>query len=89
VGWKRFHFEGNLFFNGVTGPDDWQRLRKAYSDLTDDQLLNAKEATYRGTRSIEERENRPNFGFRSEHDGDKTLKDFFVENCMLDLIPPV
>lgn len=85
--WVRFHFEGNRFFDGVEGPEDWQRLRAAYPELSDDQLLESQEATYQGARSIEEREKHPNFGRRFEHDGDKTLRDFFVENGMLDLIP--
>jgi hypothetical protein len=89
MGWKRFHFESNRFFDGVESPQDWQRLRNAYPELTDEKLLNAQEATYRGTRSLDDRAARPNFGFRSEHDGTKTLRDFFVENEMLDLIPPV
>lgn len=42
----------------------------------------AKEATYQGTLSLVDRKNRPNFGFRWEHDGEKTLKDFFIENGM-------
>lgn len=85
--WKRFHFEGNRFFDGIEGPEDWQRLRAAYPDLTDDDLLASKEATYGGRRSAEERERRPNFGRRIEHDGEKTLRDFLVANEMMDLIP--
>ena len=85
--WKRFHFEGNRFFRAVESQEDWQRLRAAYPDLTDDELLASKEATYGGSRSMEERELRPNFGLRIEHDGEKTLRDFFVENEMIALIP--
>ena len=76
--WRRFFFESNLFFDRVDGPDDWQRLRDAYPDLTDEQLLDAQEATYRGTRSQKLRDARPNYGFRMEHDGERTLRDFFV-----------
>lgn len=85
--WKRFHFESNMFFDGIETPNEWLDLRDAYPKLTDDELLAAKEATYRGTRSVEERLKRPNFGFRIEHDGGRTLRDFFVENGMLELIP--
>ncbi len=88
VKWKRFHFESNMFFDGVEGPEDWQRLRAAYPNLTDDQFLEAKEATYDGTLSVESRNKNPNFGFRHEHDGEKTLRDFFVAHDMLALIPP-
>jgi len=85
--WKRFHFEANRFFDGIEGPSDWERLRAAYPEMNDDQLLDAKEATYGGTRSMDVRTMRPNFGMRMEHDGEKTLRDFFVENGMLELIP--
>lgn len=87
VSWKRFYFESNLFFDDVFGPDDWQRLRKAYPNLMDDSLLSAKEATYSGTRTVEQRRDRPQYGFGSEHDGVRTLRDFFVENNMLEQIP--
>lgn len=86
--WKRFHFESNRFFQGIEGPQDWQRLRAVYPELSDDELLASQEATYQGTRAIEEREKRPNYGRRFEHDGEKTLRDFFVECGMLELIPP-
>lgn len=86
--WKRFHFESNRFFDSVEGPDDWNRLRQAYPKMTDDEILRAQEATYKGTRSIEIRNARPNYGWRIEHDGQKTLRDFFAENGMLELIPP-
>ena len=82
MSWKRFFFESNLFFDHIDGPEDWERLRKAYPNLSDDQLLAAKEATYGGTRSAEHRLSRPEFGFRYEHDGEKTLRDFFNENGM-------
>lgn len=76
-----------MFFDFVSGPDDWKRLREAYPNKTDGELLAAQEATYNGTRTIEERERRPNYGFRFEHDGERTLRHFFTENNMLDLIP--
>jgi hypothetical protein len=84
--WKRFHFESNRFFDGIESPLDWERLRKAFPELTVDELLDSKEATYNGTRKLEERIRRPNFGRRIEHDGEKTLRDFFVENDMIFLI---
>lgn len=87
-GWRRFHFEGNMFFDSVYGPTDWLRLRKAYPSLTDDELLASQEATYQGTRSQDNRDALPNYGRRFEHDGDRTLRDFFVAHNMLHLIPP-
>jgi hypothetical protein len=71
--WTRFWFEGNLFFGWINGPEDWQRLREEYSGKTDNQLLAAKR--FFGA-------SKPNFGFRMEHKGPGTLKDFFEENGM-------
>lgn len=76
--WKRFYFESNH----IEGLADWQRLRDAYPRLTDEQLLDAKEATYSGYRPQEERDAMPNYGFRIEHDGQRTLRDFFNANGM-------
>lgn len=87
-GWRRFHFEGNMFFDSVYGPTDWIRLRHVYPQLTDDELLASQEATYQGSRSQAERDARPNYGRRWEHDGDRTLRDFFVAHNMLHLLPP-
>lgn len=80
--WKSFFFESNQFFDRIHNLSDWYRLKKAYPHLSDTQLLAAKEATYRGQLSIEERKKRANFGFRWEHDGEKTLLDYFKENGM-------
>lgn len=80
--WTRFFFESNQFFDNIENLTDWQRLRDAYPELSDEKILAAKEATYRGTLSLSDRAKRPNFGFRREHDGEKTLGDFFVENGM-------
>lgn len=80
--WKRFYFESNQFFDYIEGPADWQRLRDAYPRLTDEQLLGAEEATYGGNRTQEERDAMPNYGFRWEHDGQRTLRDFFSANEM-------
>ncbi len=80
--WKQFWFESNRYFDFVKNYDDWIKLRTAYPELTDEQLLNAREATYNGTRDVALREKRPNYGFRIEHDGDKRLKDFFAANEM-------
>lgn len=84
--WKRFHFESNRFFGGIENALDWDRLLKAFPELTVDEILASKEATYNGTRKLEDRIRQPNFGIRQEHDGEKTLRDFFIENNMLDLI---
>jgi hypothetical protein len=85
--WKRFHFESNMFFDSVEGPSDWERLRAAYPYKTDDDFLNAKEATYGNSLCKRERDAHPNYGFAQEHDGVKRLRDFFEENDMLRLLP--
>lgn len=84
--WKTFFFESNRFFDYIKSIEDWNRLRATFSDMSIDQLLGAKEATYRGTRSMKSRESKPNYGFRIEHDGDKTLRDFMHENNTLHLV---
>lgn len=81
--WTPFYFESNLFFDHIHHLEDWQRLRNTYRNLTDSQLLDAKEATYGGHRPQDERDARPNYGFRGEHDGERTLRDFFVKHNML------
>ena len=80
--WKSFWFESNMFFDHVRNMSDWERLRSAYPKMSDDDLLNAKEATYDGHISLEERDTYPNYGFRIEHDGERTLRDFFNLNKM-------
>lgn len=80
--WRRFWFESNQFFGWIENMDDWKRLRQAYPEKTDAVLLAAKEATYKGNLSQQERDARPNFGLRWEHDGERTLRDFFAENGM-------
>lgn len=62
--------------------DDWRDLRDSYPDYDDERLLDAKKATYGGVISIEHMESSPNYGFRWEHQGDHTLRDFFAENGM-------
>ena len=79
--WKSFFFESNNFFDTISGPEDWERLRDSYPEKTDDELLAAKEATYQGYRTQEERDNHPKYGFRIECDG-RPLSEFFEENGM-------
>lgn len=81
--WVPFFFESNQFFDTLRSYKDWLRLKEAYSAMSDTELLAAKEATYGGNRSVEERERKPNYGFRWEHDGSRTLADFFHSNGMV------
>ena len=85
--WKRFHFESNMFFDSVEGPSDWERLRAAYPNKTDDELLTAKQSVWADNDlramfqpSCEQ------YGFAYECSGVKTLRDFFQENDMLRLL---
>lgn len=82
MSWTTFFFESNQFFDHISGMKDWERLRAAYPSMCDEQLLSAREATYRGSRIQEERDEHPNYGFRSEHDGDRRLRDFFEAHGM-------
>ena len=81
--WVPFFFESNQLFDMVSTMGDWERLRSAYPHRTDDELLDAQEATYGGYRTLVERDTHPNYGFRSEHDGMRTLRTFFEKNGML------
>ena len=71
-------FESNKFFDYLDTKEDWARLQFAYPKLSREDLLKAKEATYNGTRTLEERDARPNYGFRIEHDGERTLGEFLT-----------
>jgi hypothetical protein len=71
--WERFWFDGNRYFGRIESPGDWQKLRDAYDDKSDEYLLLANEC--RDSK-------KPNFGFRREHVGPKTLRDFFNEHGM-------
>lgn len=86
--WKAFFFESDGFHQIIEGPQGWNGLRASYPELTEDELLAAKEATYRGTLCEHARAKNPNYGFSQENDGVKTLRDFMAENKMLELIPP-
>ena len=85
VPWVPFFFEGNLFFGRIEEPEEWDELRAAYSDMTDDQLLDAKFATYGGSTDQAERRVKK-YGFRHECDGERTLRDHFTEHGMT--VPP-
>lgn len=77
--WTTFWFESNQFFDWVKSPEDWEKVKAAYSQpgslLSVDLLLDqAREAAPKGAH--------PKFGIRLECDGDKTLREFFAENGM-------
>ena len=78
-GWKPFFFESNQFFSTIADMAGWEALRNAYPELSDEDFLNAREATYREHQA---RPETPNYGFRMEHRGEHRLRDFFAENNM-------
>lgn len=80
--WIPFFFESNQFFDTIKDMSGWQKLREAYPHMTDDELLDAKEATYGGTLGQHERDENPKYGFRWECDGERTLRDFFDAHGM-------
>lgn len=80
--WIKFLLNADRFYGWIKSPADWQRLKEAYPKKSDDDLLDCKEATCEGRRSLERRDNNPNYGMRFEHDGERTLRDFFQDNGM-------
>ena len=82
MNWKTFYFESNNFFGNIDTPSDFQKIRNAYPEMSDAEILTkAKEATYRGHRTAEERARRRNYGMRWEHDGEP-LFAFFKRHGM-------
>lgn len=71
--WTPFWFESNQYFNWIRSQEDWNNLCDCYPDKSNDWLLSA----------LSTDDTKPNFGFRMEHRGDKTLKQFFRENGMV------
>ena len=77
--WTRFWFEGNQYFNYVNGPEDWEKVKTAYSqegcETSVDEILDK-------ARVCERESGPPKYGFAIECDGPKTLREFFAENGM-------
>lgn len=84
--WKPFLFESNQWFDPMDTPAAFDRIREAHPEMTDEQILACKEATYNGCRTLAARDTHPNYGLRSEHDGQRTLGDFFRTHGMQ--VPP-
>jgi len=78
--WTAFYFDGNLFFGLIDSFAMFERLCAAYADDFE-KVINAREATYDGTRDEEERKRFPIYGFRIECDGEP-LSKFFKRNNM-------
>lgn len=72
--WVSFWFEGNLYFDWVNNQNDWKRLLDIYSSHYDiNCILDAKNCP---------QSNKPKYGFVIECSGNKTLREFFIDNNM-------
>ncbi len=76
--WKKFWFEGNLWFYWVESGENWAKLLSIYytsEDIEENFILdNAK--------ICENSKMNPKYGFTHECDGSKILREFFEENEM-------
>jgi len=82
-GWVRFWFEGNRYFEFVSGPNDWLKVLKAYGETgykTAEELRRAK-------RCDSALPHLHKFGFAIECSGEETLGEWADKNGMnLDLL---
>jgi hypothetical protein len=66
--WREFHFESNQVFGQVWDRAKWEQLKKTYEKAyPDSDIYACKESKYRSN----------DFGQRSEHQGERTLRQFF------------
>ena len=77
--WKRFWFEGNLYFNWVESLEDWEKVKKIYGEQNYS-LEDLVDKTHVCPNSGPGRD--PKYGFAIECSGDHTLRQFFEENGM-------
>ena len=71
---KRFYFEGNLYFGWVENQDDWNDVKEEYkTHLVTEELLSARQRWDKSD----------SFGFYSEYNVDYTLGDFLKDNNMV------
>ncbi|MBU1179380.1 hypothetical protein KJ885_00360 [Patescibacteria group bacterium] len=75
--WKKFWFEGNLYFGWVKSIDDWRKAVEIYGEHFTplSRLLEAREAPHETNRY-------PKFGFASECCGKLTLGEWAKQNGM-------
>lgn len=79
-----FWFEGNQYFDWVKSEHDLQKVFKSYSNTLEpfEVLDKARSKKYHDKLDINEvieRARKPEFGLRSEHTGEKTLRQFLIE----------
>jgi hypothetical protein len=72
MNWRKFWFEGNMAWGLIESPEDWRRIKVAYSDI------NLRTARRCETLSYPY----PYFGFSSECKGKETLGEFADNNGM-------
>ena len=80
VGWQRFWFESNQYFNWVEGPEDWEKVKAAYDKWSVDELLDKSREDDSPSRKQHGAD--PKFGLAVECRGERTLRAFFTENGM-------
>lgn len=76
---NEFWFEGNLYFGMITSVDDLRKVFKAYEGhMSADEVLNKAK-----NNPLIRNANIPithlEFGLRSEHHGNTTLKEYLIE----------
>ena len=69
--WVPFYFDANQYTSMIDDRIEWNRLKKIYPKT----IMKARQHT-RMDGSV-------TFGFRMEHNEDKTLKEYFEENDMI------
>jgi hypothetical protein len=69
--WKEFYFDSNLCWGKIESREDWEKVKAMHEGEGVD-LLSAKICPHSEIPN--------NFGFRQEHTGEKTLRDFDNEN---------
>jgi len=74
--WETFWFDGNQFFAVIDSRAKWAEAVQAYSDRGGVEFLRTAQENPNGTRH----DGLPSFGFRTEHDGSRTLGEWADEN---------
>jgi hypothetical protein len=72
--WAAFHFESNQAFGDIENLEQWLEMKALWESAYTGDIYDCKECTY--PRAF------PDFGQRMEHQGDRTLREFFKENGM-------
>jgi hypothetical protein len=75
IKWVAFHFESNQAFGDIESLEQWLEMKARWEvAYPGHDIYDCKECTY--PRAM------PDFGQRREHQGDRTLREFFTANEM-------